>query len=60
MCCSVTGSVIVLGGAVAWSLAVDSAAKDLGSVKYFTVEQGHVDTPVTRQWSWMARPPNVG
>lgn len=44
---SVCGAVAVLAGAVAWSLAADSASKDLGAVQSFTVEQGHVDTPVT-------------
>lgn len=44
---SVCGAVVVLAGAVAWSLAADSASKDLGAVQSFTVEQGHVDTPVT-------------
>ena len=48
---SVTATIIALGGAVAWSLAADSAAKDLGAVKTFSVEQGHVDTPVTYEQS---------
>jgi hypothetical protein len=47
----VTATIIVLGGAVVWSLAADSAAKDLGAVKSFTVKQGHVDTPVTYEQS---------
>jgi hypothetical protein len=47
----VTATLVVLGGAVAWSLSTNSAAKDLSAVQSFTVQQGHTDAKVTYEQS---------